>query len=266
LVAVIDLHSHVLPGVDDGAPTVEASLEMARAAVAAGTTELVATPHVTFDIPTSSQTVRDGVAALQPQLDAAGIELRLHTGGELGIARATDLDDAELAALRLGGGEWLLAECPLSSASAAGFEQLLHHLQARGHRILLGHPERSPALQRDPERLRRLVDAGMLASITAGSLTGRFGGTVQRFTHDIVEAGLVHNVASDAHDAVRRPPGMRAAIEEADADLPGLAGEADWLTVDVPAAILRGGPVPRRPGEPPRRRRRGLFRRAARGR
>ena len=262
---MIDLHSHVLPGVDDGAPTVEASLEMARIAVAAGTTDLVATPHVTFDIPTSSRTVRDGVAALQPELDAAGIGLRIHTGGELGITRATELDDAELAALRLGGGEWLLAECPLSSASAAGFEQLLHHLQARGHRIMLAHPERSPALQRDPERLARLVDAGMLSSITAGSLVGRFGSTVQRFTHQIVEAGLVHNVASDAHDAVRRPPGMLAAIEEADADLPGLAAEAEWLTVEVPGAVLHGGPVPPRPGDPPQRRR-GLFRRAARRR
>jgi protein-tyrosine phosphatase len=259
---VIDLHSHVLPGVDDGAPTVEASLAMARAAVAAGTTELVATPHVTFDIPTSSRTVHEGVAALQPRLDEAGVPLRLHTGGELGIARAIELDDEELAALRLGGGEWLLAECPLGAASATGFEPLLHHLQARGHRIVLAHPERSPALQRDPERLRRLVDAGMLTSITAGALAGRFGSTVQAFTFDMVAAGLVHSVASDAHDAVRRPPGLAAAIEEADAELPGLADEAEWLTVEVPGAILRGGPVPPRPGAPPQRRRRGLLRRA----
>jgi protein-tyrosine phosphatase len=265
---VFDLHSHVLPGVDDGAPTLQASIAMARAAVTAGTTDLVATPHVTFDIPTSAQTVHDGVAALQPELDAAGVPLRLHTGGELGIARATELDDDELGALRLGGGEWLLAECPLSPASATGFEPLLLHLQARGHRIVLAHPERSPALQRDPERLQRLVDAGMVTSITAGSLVGRFGATVQRFTQDMVAAGLVHSVASDAHDAVRRPPGLRDEIYAADDELPGLADEAEWLTVDVPRAILEGGPIPPRPGPPPMRRRRGLLslRRAGRRR
>jgi protein-tyrosine phosphatase len=265
---VFDLHSHVLPGVDDGAPTLQASIAMARAAVTAGTTDLVATPHVTFDIPTSARTVHDGVAALQPELDAAGVPLRLHTGGELGIARATELDDDELAALRLGGGEWLLAECPLSPASATGFEPLLLHLQARGHRIVLAHPERSPALQRDPERLQRLVDAGMVTSITAGSLVGRFGATVQRFTQDMVAAGLVHSVASDAHDAVRRPPGLRDEIYAADDELPGLADEAEWLTVDVPRAILEGGPIPPRPGPPPMRRRRGLLslRRAGRRR
>lgn len=257
---MIDLHTHVLPAIDDGPPDVAGSLDFARAAVAAGTTEMAATPHVSWDMPTRSSAVAAGVAALQPELDAAGIALRLHTGGELAVTRAAELDDDELAALRLGGGEWLLAECPLSVA-ATGFDQLLHHLQARGHRILLGHPERSPALHRSPDTLRRLVDAGMLCQITAGSLVGAFGSTVQRFTYEMVSEGLVHNVSSDAHSARRRPPGMAAALEQADAELPGLLDQADWLCVDVPRAILGGGAVPPAPGPPPqKRRRRGLFR------
>ena len=262
---MIDLHSHVLPGIDDGPAEAEGSLALARLAADAGTTQLAATPHVTWEIPTSAATVAAGVRALQAELDAAGIALRLRTGGELAISRATELDDAELRGLRLGGGEWLLAECPLSS-SASGFEGLLRHLQTRGHRILLAHPERSPVLQREPGRLQALVDAGMLCSITAGSLTGRFGSTVQRFTFDLVEAGLVHNVASDAHDAGRRPPGMAAALVQADEALPGLADRAQWLCDEVPRAILDGGPVPRPPGETPRRRRRGWLRRASRRR
>ena len=262
---MIDLHSHVLPGVDDGAPTVEASLEMARIAVATGTTDLVATPHVTFDIPTSSRTVHDGVAALQPELDAAGIGLRLHTGGELGITRATELDDAELAALRLGGGEWLLAECPLSPV-AAGFETILLHLQSRGHRILLAHPERCPTLQQAPDKLRDLLAAGMLSQITAGSITGQFGSTVRRFTLELLEQGLVHTVASDAHDALRRPPGVADGLRAGEEELPGLLDHAEWLTEEVPLAVLDGGPVPPRPGPPPARRKRGLFRRGGRSR
>jgi protein-tyrosine phosphatase len=256
---VIDLHSHVLPGVDDGPADLESSLTMARAAVSAGTTELTATPHVTFDIPTTPETVHAGVAALQAELDAHEIPLRLRTGGELDIAHAADLPDDVLARLRLGGGEWLLAECPLG-VGVAGLDRALLHLQARGHRILLAHPERSPAMQRDPALVRRLVDEGMLVSITAGSLTGQFGGTVKRFTYDLVTEGLVHNVVSDSHDAVRRPPGQLADLVAADSDLPGLADQAEWLCVDVPRAILDGGRIPPPPGEAPRRKRR-LFRR-----
>ena len=258
---MIDVHAHVLPGIDDGPRTVDDALELARAAVAAGTTEIVATSHVSWTFPTSSQAIRDGVAALQAELDAHDIPLRVHPGAEVALTRAADLDDAELRALRLGHGEWLLAECPLST-SAPGFDRLLHRLQAQGHRILLAHPERAPELQRSPETLRRLIDAGMLAQVTAGSLAGRFGSTVQRFTFDLVAEGLVHNVASDAHGTTGRPPGMRAEIEAADTELPGLLDQAEWLCEQVPRAILDGGAIPPAPGPPPqRRRRRGLFRR-----
>ena len=262
---MIDLHSHVLPGIDDGPASVEGSLAIARAAVEAGTTTLAATPHVTWDLPNTAATVAEGIAALQPVLDAAEIPLRLVAGGELAASRARELPEEELEGLRLGGGEWLLVECPLSVA-AVGFDTLVYELQARRHRVLLAHPERSPALHREPERIEMLVDAGALCSITAGSLTGRFGSTVKRFTFDLVERGLVHNVASDAHDVVRRPPGMAAPLEEADGELPGLADHAEWLTVDVPDAILACAPVPPPPGPPPKRRRRGLLRRAGRSR
>jgi protein-tyrosine phosphatase len=251
---MVDLHTHVLPGVDDGPASVEGSLDMARAAVAAGTVEMVATPHVSWDIPTSAARVAQEVAALQERLDAEGIALRLRTGGEVAISRGIELPDEELDALRLGGGSWLLVECPLT-ANVAGFEGLLGQLHARGHQILLAHPERSPALQRDPAMLRRLVDAGMLTQITAGSLVGQFGSTVRGFTFELVEAGLVHNLASDTHDARRRPPGLRDPIVAADAELPGLAELAPWLCEQVPRAILDGETIPEQPSRPPKRKR-----------
>ena len=262
---MIDLHPHVLSGIDDGPPGLEGSVELARAAEAAGTTTLVATPHVTWDTPNTAAIVADGVATTQRALDEAGVDVRVRQGAELGISRAAELPDDELAGFRLGGGEWLLAECPLSPA-AAGFEAILQHLQARGHRILLAHPERCPALQRAPDKLRQMLAGGMACQITAGSLTGVFGSTVRRFTSDLLEEGMVHAVASDAHDAVRRPPGMAEALHAADEELPGLLDHAGWLTVEVPGAILDGGPLPRRPGPPPRRRKKGLFRRASRSR
>lgn len=263
---MIDLHTHVLPGIDDGPPTLEGSLELARVAAAGGTTTIVATPHVAWEYPTTSGAVRDGVAALQAELDAAGIPIQLRTGAEVAISRGSETDDDELRQLRLGGGEWLLAECPLSGSSV-GFDGLLHGLMLRGHRIVLAHPERSPAIQRNPDLLEQLVRSGMLSSITAGSLRGDFGGTVRRFTIELLEQDLVHNIASDAHDARRRRPGMDGVLEAAEEELPGIGERFAWMTVDVPRAILDGGPIPRAPGEPPQRRRKlGLFRRGGRTR
>ena len=258
---MIDLHTHVLPGIDDGPPTVEGSLELARRAVADGTTTLVATPHVSWDMPENDAArIAACVDALQGRLEEEGIDVTIRTGGELAVTRAFELEEDELRALRLGGGEWLLAECPLT-AVATGFDTAVQSIAARGHRILLAHPERSPMLQKDPEILRMLVESGMLTSITGGALLGRFGSTVKRFAFWLLEEDLVHNVASDAHDAVRRPPGMRQALHAADDELPGVGDRAEWLTVSVPRAILDGGPIPEPPSPPPARRRRGLLRR-----
>ncbi len=261
---MIDLHTHVLPGIDDGPATVEESIALARAAVAEGTTTLVATPHVTWDLPANdAASIAAATEALEADLEAAGVTIEIRTGGELAITRAQDLSDAELRGLRLGGGDWLLAECPLSSI-AAGFDAVLHSIASRGHRIVLAHPERSPLLQRDPELLRRLVSSGLVSSITAGALSGRFGSPVRRFALWMLEQDLVHNVASDAHDAYRRPPGMREGLAAADAVLAGVAERAEWMTVSVPRAILDGGPIPEPPSPAPApRRRRRLFRRAA---
>ena len=263
---MIDLHTHVLPGIDDGPPTVEGSIELARRAVADGATTLVATPHVTWDLPENDAArIAAGVEALEAKLAEAGVDVTIRTGGELAVTRAFELDEDELKGLRLGGGEWLLAECPLT-AVGTGFDAAVQAIAARGHRIVLAHPERSPMLQKDPDVLRRLVESGMLASITAGALLGRFGSTVKSFAFWMLEEDLVHNVASDAHDASRRPPGLREALAAADAELPGLAERAEWLTVSVPRAVVDGGPIPQAPAPPPARRRRGLLRRGARER
>jgi protein-tyrosine phosphatase len=251
---VIDLHCHVLPGIDDGPQTFDDSLALCRAAAAAGTRTVVATPHVSWDYPNvTSQVVADGVARVNEALEAEGLDLEVRPGAEVAMTRAGDLDDAELVALRLGGGPYLLVECPYSPA-AAGFDAILHEVAARGHRILLAHPERCPAFQRDPERLRSFVDAGMLTSITAGALVGRFGRGVKTFARDLLEQGLVHDIASDGHSAgPQRPPSIAPELEEA-----GLGDRADWHARAVPLAILDGTPLP--PAPPPLPRPRGLLR------
>src|SRR3954447_8304230 len=151
----------------------EDTLELCRAAVAAGTQTIVATPHVSWDWPGgTSQVVAEGTERVNEALRAEGLDLEVRPGAEIAMTRASDLSDEELVALRLGGGPYLLIECPYSPASA-GFDTILFGIAGRGHKIVLAHPERCPAFQHDIERLRSYVDAGMLTSVTAGSFTGR---------------------------------------------------------------------------------------------
>jgi protein-tyrosine phosphatase len=231
---VIDLHCHVLAGIDDGPETIEGSLALARVAAELGTDTIVATPHVSFSYPNSSAAIARLVRETNAALIDAGLALNVLAGAEIAMSQAVDMDAEELAALSLGGGPWLLIECPFTSV-AIGLDTLILELEDAGHRIVLAHPERCPAFQRDPEVLESLVQGGVLTSITAGALVGRFGGTVKRFALQLVEAEMVHNVASDAHDTGQRKPGMAEELQRA-----GLGGLVEWLTDSVPAALLAG--------------------------
>ena len=238
---MIDLHFHLLPGIDDGPRDLDAAVALARAAVSAGVDTIVATPHVSWDCQNRPWTIAENLRRLDAQLAQLAIPLRVHAGAEIALTRALDIADEELRRLTLGGGPWLLIEPPHVPA-AVGIEAVLLQLQHRGHRIVLAHVERCPTFIEDMDMLERLVQAGMLASLTAGSLVGRFGGTVQRFAQRLVTSGLIHNVSSDAHDCRQRPPGLSQPLASA-----GLHEQAAWLTEDVPAAILAGSDIPPAP-------------------
>jgi protein-tyrosine phosphatase len=249
---VIDLHCHILPGLDDGPANVDFSVAMARAAVDAGIHVTVATPHVRSDHPTQPDAIADRVGELNDALTAEGVELRVLPGAEVSLGKAAKLDDATLAELCLGSGNYLLVECPYRSIDV-DIEGILRNLQDRGFTPVLAHPERCPLFQRDPTRLARLVNGGALCSITAASLGGGFGSTVRRFAIDLLFDGLVHNVASDAHDHLHRRPDIASGLDAAAADVPALRGQANWFTVTAPVAIVTGREtLPTRPDPPPR--------------
>lgn len=250
---MIDLHCHLLPAVDDGPADDAGALEMARAQVAAGVHTVACTPHVSHGYrANTAEAIGHAVSALQGRLHAAGLPLTLHRGGEVALARAIELSDDELTQLHLGGGPWLLLEAPLAS-DVPRLEQLVQGLQARGHRPLLAHPERCAAFHRDPKLLGALVRSGAAAQLTARSLTGDFGRTVEKLARSMADEGLAHVIASDAHDAGRRPPGLAQPLIDG-----GYGHLAGWATEAVPAAILAGEPLP---APPPRPKKRGLLRR-----
>lgn len=239
----------------------DASVELARAFVAAGTDTVTVTPHVSWDYPhVTAAVVAEAVGELQAELERRDIPLTVLTGAEVALSRANDLSAEELTALTLGGGGWLLVEPPFSP-SLAGIEAVIDSLMLGGHRLLLAHPERSPSLAKDPERLRPYVDAGMLCQVTAGSLTGDFGRDVQRAARRMIEGELAHVISSDAHNVDRRPPGLEHGV--ATLRDPELAA---WLTTEVPAAIVAGAPLPPRPEREASRRGGLLTRLRGRGR
>jgi protein-tyrosine phosphatase len=257
---MIDIHSHILPGLDDGAPDVDASMAIARLAAADGTRTMVATPHVREDFPFPIEAISERTRVVNDRLASDRIDLRVAEGAEVAISRLSNLDDGSLTRLTLGSGTYMLVESPYQQATDT-LEDALFNLQLRGLTPVLAHPERSPSFMTDPARLGRLVERGVMCSVTSASMTGKFGRTVQRFVRLLFERGLVHDVASDTHDVLRRSPGLTAGFRVLDRDLPGLAGQIDWYARDAPAAMLAGKPLPDRP---PPLGARGLFRRARR--
>jgi protein-tyrosine phosphatase len=249
---LIDLHSHILPGIDDGAPDLEVALEMARAAVDEGVTTMVATPHINFDYPTPPDDMTSAVGHLNVALARAGIALAVLPGAEVAVTKIDSLSGDDLKAVGLGGGTTLLIECPYTT-SVPFFEQQVDDLQQSGFRVLLAHPERSPLFRGKAGRLERLVESGALVAVNAGSLRGLLGENSRESAYEFVAAGLVHAIASDAHDVERRPPGLRSAFAEADEELPGLADQIGFYTRDAPAAIISGRRLPARPAPPQRR-------------
>jgi protein-tyrosine phosphatase len=241
LVEMIDLHCHVLPGIDDGPETMEESVALARTAASLGTRVIVATPHVSRRYPNDVETILRLTDELNARLAREGVDLAVKPGAEIAITRIADIPPSDLSRLGLGGGQWLLVEPPFLPI-ATGVDRMVLDLLRRGQRIVLAHPERCPAFQREPPILGALVRAGALTSITAGSLVGRFGERVQRFALTLVREGLAHNVASDAHDCARRPPSVVAELQQA-----GLAPLTDWLASEVPRAIISSSEIPSRP-------------------
>jgi protein-tyrosine phosphatase len=243
---VIDLHCHILPGLDDGPPDLDSSVALARLAAADGTRTIVATPHVREDYPYAIEQIAERTDQVNRRLADESVPLTVRAGAEVAISRLSELDDATLSRICLGESGAMLVESPYQQATDT-LEDALFNLQLRGYRPVLAHPERSPSFMSSPDRLEKLVERGMLCSVTSASMAGRFGKTVQRFTRTLFERGLVHDVASDAHDIRRRAPGLTAGFRLLDRDVPGLLGQIEWFTEAAPAAILSGQALPEKP-------------------
>jgi protein-tyrosine phosphatase len=252
---MIDLHTHVLPGIDDGPAELEAAVELATIASERGVRTLAATPHVSERYPTTVEAMQAGVAELSAQLAQREITLGVCPGGEVEAERIATLEPADLRGFSLAGaGRYLLVELPWEAMTAEA-TAALGGLRTAGLVPIVAHPERYDYVQAAPARLEALAESGALFQVTVSSLLGHHGRSSERAARDLLEAGLAHLLASDVHGRGLRRAGLweaRAAVRDDSLAL--------WLTQLVPAAVLAGEPLPPRP-EP---RRRLLGRRARR--
>lgn len=239
---MIDIHTHILPGFDDGAQYLEESIEMARQAVAEGITTIVGTPHI-YDLmigPTRDEIIRR-TDELNMALVEHGIDCRILPGGEVHICADLPYRLERGEAITLGdGGKYMLLELPLQQVPSYT-EQVIYELNLAGVRPIIAHPERNQEIMAKPELLERLIHLGALTQVSSGSLVGSFGKRVRRVSHFLLERGLLHIVASDGHSPRRRRVKMAAAAQKVAEILDEKA--ATRMTLLRPGAILRGEPV-----------------------
>ena len=237
---MIDLHCHLLPGIDDGPQCLDDALEMARAAHAAGICAAVVTPHLhlgRYDNTLAS--IATAAAAFADELERAGIPLRIGYAAEVRIC-------AELTQLAESGGipylgkhegrNVMLLEFPHSHIPP-GSDRMVSWLFDHGIRPMIAHPERNKDVMRRPEKLAPFREMGCLIQLTAGSLAGRFGATALQRARELLEQGCVHILASDAHNLHARRP----ELEEGRLAAQEIVGTAmSWkLVEDNPLAIAR---------------------------
>ncbi len=239
---MIDLHCHILPGLDDGPESVDEAIAMCRAAAADGVKCIVATPHYkpgTFEF--SGSRVMETVNALMAAVQNIGLDIRILPGAEVTVSPEMSANLKIGGYLTLNQGRYFLAEfSPLSVP--AGWESFLISFLNAGLTPIIAHPERNAWFVHHFEALAAAVQAGVKLQITAMSLTGAFGAESRDFSIHLLRQNLVHVIASDGHSADFRPPRLSEAVRLA-ADVLGRQ-RAEALVTTIPLAIIEGRQLP----------------------
>ena len=234
---MIDLHSHILPELDDGARDLDETFRMARLAVESGISHMVATPHC---VDSGAQAVQESVSFLRQTLQQLRLPLKVYSGMEIYGTRDTAKLLSEGRLLTLNRSRYPLIEFDFESDGMTE-TQILHSVLQAGFRPLIAHPERYLYIQREPQLLDEWLDMGCLLQINKGSLTGRFGPVCQELSMALIARGFAAVVASDAHSAHSRTPWMYDAWDMLARQFSPLL--AEQLLLETPRKILKNEPV-----------------------
>jgi len=236
---MIDIHCHILPGLDDGADSLETACAMAEMAIADGITHVIGTPHASPSHAFVPELIRERRDELQARFEG---RLTLATGCDFHLS-FENLQEIRHNAERftLSQKNYLLVEFADYSIPPS-LDQALHELQLAGLRPIITHPERNPLIRAQPDRLYKWLRQGCYAQVTAQSLLGRFGESAREMTEVWLDAGAIHFLASDAHNLTSRPLRLKEAYDR----LAQTRGEdvARALLVENPLAAFEGRPIP----------------------
>lgn len=237
---MIDLHCHLLPGIDDGSPDFETSLKMARIAVADGIVTTACTPHIYPGVyHNTGDGIREAICKLQKALDTYHIPLKLVAGADIHLTPELSAKLHNGEAPSLAGSRYFLLEPPHHVAPPR-FEDFVFNLLAHGFIPLITHPERLSWIEDHYETFCSLVDQGAWLQVTAGSLTGRFGSRPRYWGERLLDEGRVHILATDSHGVKHRPPLLAEGREAAERFV---GHEESWhLVLTRPAGILKNLP------------------------
>ena len=235
---MIDIHSHILPGIDDGSPSMEVSMQMLRMAAEHGTTDIVATPHSNLEFPYDDEVIKTLFQQLSD--NAAGI-INIHLGCDFHLS-VDNVHDALANPTKytINGKGYLMVELP-DLTSLTAMRSVFNRMLETRITPIITHPERNPSVQSHLQDVESWVRDGCLLQVTAQSLTGRFGSRAKRFADSLFQADLVHFVASDAHDCQDRVPILDPAYKLVSQRWG--AEKADNLFLYNPAAVLLGEPI-----------------------
>jgi protein-tyrosine phosphatase len=242
---MIDIHHHLLWGMDDGATNIETSIAMAKLAAEDGISHIVCSPHANGTYTYKPREIAEKIIELQGYLDREGVVVKLGHGCDFHMSYE-NIQEAKLdpAKFSINGQGYLLVEIPDYGISR-GLTEIFYQLQLAGLTPILTHPERNPTLQADQPRLVDWLRGGVLIQVTAGSVVGRMGRHAQRMAHDLLANRWVHFLATDAHNTTARPPKMREAFEVV-AEKYG-PDYARLLCVSNPLAVFLGKPLEQQP-------------------
>lgn len=250
---MIDLHCHILPGIDDGAGSLSESIEMCGIAVNDGISKLVCTPHyVDGKYNNDRDRIMEEVKRLQACLDDEGVPLTLYPGCEirLDLKLVERIKAGELLTIN-DSGRHIILELP-DEALPQNIEEIISSLIFAGIIPIVGHPERNQAIRDNPEIICRLVGLGALTQLTSASLTGLFGSEIKKFSKFLLEHKLAHMLVTDAHSSRQRCPVLSEGLES----LKEIVGEkaAMEMVETIPKKILKGEDVDVEYPIPPRER------------
>ncbi|HZY62607.1 MAG TPA: CpsB/CapC family capsule biosynthesis tyrosine phosphatase [Edaphobacter sp.] len=239
---MIDIHHHLLWGLDDGASSIEISVEMARMAAEDGITHVACSPHANGQYDYRPEIIDEKLAELRQRLEAERITLTLGRACDFHMSYENiQAAQAEPSRFSINGLGYLLVELP-DYGIPAGLTEVFYQMRIAGLTPILTHPERNRTLQDDQEMLLDWMRGGILVQVTAGSITGKMGRRAEKMAHELLEKRWVHFLATDAHNITSRPPKMREAMEVV-AQKYGKE-YADLLCIANPMAAFQGAPMP----------------------